>query len=99
MFALIGTCVALLGVSNLQVVGLREVVAPSCKGVIGFPLECHTCNGVEMVLAHLAVVGEIVLHKEVSIVVVILAQAFIALCQIVGIREDEGREEGESLHD
>ena len=97
MLALIGRSIALGGVADLKVIRLGEVVAPAGEGMVELALESHTGHGVKMMEAELSVIGEVVLHEEVAEAAVALAEALVALGQVVGRTLDEGRHESEVL--
>ena len=97
MLALIGRGIALGGVADLEIVRLGEVVAPAGKGMVELALESHTGHGIEVMQAELPVIGKIVLHEEIAEAAVALAEALVALGQVIGRTLDEGRHESEVL--
>ena len=97
MLELRGAGITVSGVADLQVVRLGHVVAPGGEVVGELALEGHTAHQVQVVVAELAVIGEVVLHQEVGIGAVALGKALVALGQVVGGTLDEGRNEGEVL--
>jgi len=67
MLALVAGCVSCLCVSYLEVVRLRHCSTDTCERVMALALESMTCNDVEVMLAHLAVISHEVLDETVSI--------------------------------